>query len=692
VAKKLVIVESPAKGKTIKKYLGRDYSVKASFGHIRDLPKTKLGIDLARDFKPQYVTIKGKGKVLKAMAKEAKEAEEVFLATDMDREGEAIAWHLKQALNLPDQKTRRVIFNEITARAIRRAFSSPGDIDIRKVNAQQARRLLDRIVGYKLSPLLWKKVARGLSAGRVQSVAVRLIVDREREIEAFRPEEYWEIRAKLSPEGKPEEAFLALLQKKNEKPVKIRNEEEAREITRDLEGNPFIVESLDSREKQESPPPPFTTSLLQQAASINLHFSTAKTMRIAQQLYEGLEIGDEGSTGLITYMRTDSFHTADSAVSEARTLLKEKFGQEYLPEKPNYYRSKKSAQGAHEAIRPTSAARTPESVAPYLSKEQESLYRLIWERFLASQMKPALYRLRSAKIRSGPYEFTANERRILFDGYTRLLGKRGEEKFLPELAVGEKLALLELLPSQHFTEPPRRYTEASLVKTLESKGIGRPSTYAPIIQTIEQRGYVRRRKRVFYPTELGKLITDKLVEHFPEVMDVGFTSQMEEELDQIEDGLNWLKVLRGFYERFEPALRRAEEKMKSSKEGNISGFDCPNCGKPLVYRWSKGGRFLGCSGFPVCRTALPIDESGKPIVVNEKCPLCGSPMRLKSSRWGKFLACSNYPRCKGNLPFPVMRCPEEGCGGYLVWRGRGRKRLLRCSRYPECTYTTREKA
>ncbi|MFW6158961.1 MAG: type I DNA topoisomerase, partial [Planctomycetota bacterium] len=573
----LVIVESPAKAKTINKYLGKGYRVEASMGHVRDLPKKKLGVDIEHGFEPTYQTIRGRGKTLKKLRSAAKSADSVYLAPDPDREGEAIAWHVVQALKLPDAKAYRVTFNEITKRAVRAAFEHPGKIDMARVNAQQARRVLDRIVGYQLSPLLWKKVAKGLSAGRVQSVAVRLIVEREKEIRAFEPEEYWEIRATLAPAGEGEgQSFEAELLKWQGEKFRPDNEDDAQTVARALRAATFTVDQVKKKKQKKSPGPPFNTSLLQQAASSRLRFSASRTMRVAQQLYEGIEVGGEGSVGLITYMRTDSFRMAGGAVDECRRLIPDKYGADYLPKKPRFYKSRKGAQEAHEAIRPTSVSRTPEDLKPFLSRDQHRLYKLIWDRFVASQMADARYEATTVAIRAGEGRLRARGRICIFPGHTRVWPrKQKDQQDLPDLAESQRLDLIKLEPSQHFTEPPRRYTEASLVRTLEREGIGRPSTYAPIISTIQKRGYVKQIKRAFHATELGIVVTDLLVDSFPDIMDVQFTSEMEEKLDKIEEeDRDWQAVLGEFYRLFKADLEKAETEMQRVK-GKKTGETCP---------------------------------------------------------------------------------------------------------------------
>ena len=697
---KLVIVESPAKAKTINRYLGRGFQVKASMGHVRDLPKSKLGVDIEHDFQPTYVVSPDRKKILTEMNKLAKKADEVFLATDLDREGEAIAWHLAEAMKLPREKVRRVVFNEITKTAIRAAFDNPGVINESKVNAQQARRILDRVVGYQISPLLWTKIRRGLSAGRVQSVAVRLIVEREREIEAFKPEEYWEIAAQLAKrEGaEPDRApFKAMLTEKDGETFDMSNGEQAQRAVDELRDAAFAVAKVTEKERASTAPPPFITSTLQQQGSIQLRFSAKRTMMHAQRLYEGVELGPEGSVGLITYMRTDSLNVSAQALGECRDYIKEAFPPEYLPEKPHVFRSGKAAQEAHEAIRPTSVAWTPEKVKPYLEKDQFRLYELIWKRFVASQMVSGRIAVTDIAVAAGPYTFSVQGKRLIFDGHLRVSGfDTKSEVILPPLRVGEPLDNLGLEPSQHFTKPPPRYSEASLVKTLEKLGIGRPSTYASIISTIQAREYVLLEKRQFAATELGKLVTDQLVANFGGIMNVKFTSEMEQRLDAIEEEkVDWVRVLREFYGPFEADLKKAGEHMQRP-EPEQTEFKCEKCGKPMLKRWSRRGPFLGCSGYPECKTTMPMDAEGKPTtrpepeVSEEKCEKCGLPMLVRVSKHGKFLGCSGYPKCKTtkNLDSPID-IPEslktcEKCGKPMAVRRSRRGPFLGCTGYPDC--------
>lgn len=695
-APKLVIVESPSKARTIHKILGNEFDVKACMGHVRDLPKGKFGIDIEAGFVPTYRVIPSRKKVVQELRESSKKASSVYLAPDPDREGEAIAWHLMQALELSNQRTHRVTFNEITTQAVQEAFRHPRTINLDLVNAQQARRFLDRIVGYRLSPLLWKKVARGLSAGRVQSVTVKLLVEREGEIQAFKPEEYWKLTATLeaAPAAK---SFPAELVRLGEKEARVPNREEAEALVQELRRGPFVVQEVHTKERTEKPPPPFSTSLLQQQASIRLGFTTRRTMRVAQQLYEGVDLGEEGPVGLITYMRTDSFRVAEQALTECRSYVEQTFGKKLLADQPQVYASRKGAQEAHEAIRPSSVIRTPESVKKFLTAEQMKLYELIWKRFVATQMKPARYLLTEADIRSGRGIFLAKGRQVLFEGFTRIAGhlKRGEDVILPSLEKGQTLRLLKLEPSQHFTEPPPRYTEATLVRTLEKHGIGRPSTYAPIISTIQDRGYVRREARKLYATELGILVTELLQQHFTAIMDTQFTSQLEEKLDQIEDaGADWRIVLSEFHKVFDADLERAKLEMENVKaQAPESKEPCEKCGSPMVVRWTRLGKFLGCSNYPTCRHSRSAEVYE--IEGDTQCPSCGGTTGIRLGRRGAFLACGRYPDCKGTLTvlpagekrYRVLResCPNCQAPMRLLFGRRGR--FLACTKYPECKTT-----
>lgn len=662
-AKSLVIVESPAKANTINKLLGNNFRVCSSMGHIMDLPKERMGIEIENNFKPQYTIIPGKKKIVTQLKKEAAAANTIYLAPDPDREGEAISWHLSNLFG-KGKKVFRVIFHEITRYALTEAFKNLGDIDLKKVDAQIARRILDRIVGYSLSPLLWRKVGRGLSAGRVQSVAVRLIVEREREINLFIPQEYWEIEAELQkPETrtqKPGEGkFIAKLEKIDGKKPEIKNKDEAEAFVEEIRPQTFIVTDIQKKEKRRLPQAPFTTSKLQQEAFNRLHFPAQKTMRTAQQLYEGLEIGKEGSVGLITYMRTDSVQISDEAIKEVRKYILDNFGKEFLPETPNRYKSKKLAQEAHEAIRPTLPLRKPETLRDYLTSDQLKLYTLIWNKFLASQMNPAVFLVTTVDISASPkFLFRASGSILLFAGFLTVynLGEESEEEkpaHIPELTKDEVLKLLDLIPSQHWTKPPSRYTDASLVKALEEYGIGRPSTYAPIIQTIVTRNYVKRQGGYFIPTELGSVVTELLMNSFPKILDLEFTAKMEEELDEIEEGKEeWRNVLHRFYNPFKEDLEAAQINMKKIKtEQTPTSEICNMCGRPMVIKWGRHGRFLSCSGFPKCRNA-------KPISTGVKCPQedCDGELIERRTKTGRiFYGCTNYPKCK----FLSRRLPKN---------------------------------
>jgi DNA topoisomerase-1 len=640
----LVIVESPAKAKTIKKILGEEFYVSSCMGHVVDLPKKELGVDIENNFKPKYLVIPGKKKVLKELKRQVEDKEKVYLATDPDREGEAIAWHLSQKLN-GQRRYLRVAFREITAHAVREAFQNPTDIDQNRVNAQQARRILDRLVGYFLSPLLWKRLTRGLSAGRVQSVALKLVVEREREIREFKPQEYWEIEAKLKKQNA--ETFSAKLEKIEDKKAKVEDKEQADRIIKELKGGKFLVSDIRERPKKKNPPAPFITSTLQQEAFNKLRFNAHKTMIVAQQLYEGVELGKEGPIGLITYMRTDSPRLSTEALAEIRQFITEAIGKEYLPEQPNIYKSKKTAQEAHEAIRPTQLRRKPQDLKEFLTPEQYKLYDLIWKRTVASQMKPAQLSVTTIDISCGKYLFRATGSRVVFRGFTVLYqlseAKEPESQasLLPQLTVNEVLELVKLVPSQHFTRPPARYTDATLVRTLEEKGIGRPSTYAPIIQIIVSRNYVRRLEGYLVPTELGEAVVRFLVKLFPEILDVKFTARIEEKLDEIEQGrLNWTDVLVSFYRPFSQSLNVAQQNLK--KEVFQTEERCQDCGRPMVIKWSKQGKFLSCSGFPKCKNARPLSSG-------VKCPRpgCDGELIQRRSRKGSiFYGCSNFPKCR----------------------------------------------
>ncbi len=712
--KGLVIVESPTKVRTLKKYLGKDYDVKASVGHIKDLPRKRLGVDKEHDFKPEYEVIRGKGKIIKELKSAANKVEDVFLAPDPDREGEAIAWHIAQELKPPKNRKRRfhrVLFHELTAPAIREAISKPGELDHNRFESQQARRILDRLVGYEISPLLWEKVRRGLSAGRVQSVAVRLICDREREIQAFVPEEYWSITADLEGEVPPQ--FRAAVWAFKGKKIKIPDGDQAASIVKQLEKAEFQVKDVKKRQKKRNPYPPFITSTLQQDAARRLGFSAKKTMMLAQRLYEGVELGSEGPVGLITYMRTDSTRVAKEAAMEARALIEKRFGKEFLPPSIPVYKKGKSAQDAHEAIRPTSVMRHPDDMEAFLERDAARLYRLIWTRFVASQMAPAVLDQTTIVVKAGDYQLRATGTIVRFKGFTELYqdvrprkngkenGTEADSGVLPDLKVGDRLKLLKLEPKQHFTQPPPRFSEASLIKALEEKGIGRPSTYATILSTIQDKEYVKLDKKRFYPTELGFLVTDLLTSHFPEILDAHFTAALEKELDGIEEGsVSWIEVLRRFYDLFSQRLATARKEMKSVKTTGVpSGLKCEKCGKEMVIKYGRAGEFLACSGYPECRNTRDFtrDESGEIKVVDRQnvetgftCEKCGSPMVLKKGRYGEFLACSAYPECRNTMPVPTgVKCPEEGCDGEIIKKSSRRgKTFYGCNRYPACKYAS----
>lgn len=711
--KSLVIVESPAKANTINKILGKDFSVKASIGHVKDLPKKEMGVDVEKGFEPSYVIIPGKEKILRELKRAAREAEKVYLAPDPDREGEAIAWHIATEISdsrssSPGGKIFRVTFNEITERAVLEAVKNPGRIDMDKVDAQQARRILDRLVGYGLSPLLWKKVRRGLSAGRVQSVAVKLIVDREREIDAFQKEEYWNINLQL--EGSQPPPFRARLYKYHGSPVVdreaegrerflIRTSEDAEGVKREIENQSLYLSKIEKKERKRTPYPPFTTSSMQQEAARKLRFTAKRTMLLAQQLYEGIELGQEGSVGLITYMRTDSVRLAPEAQQWARDYVEKRFGKDYVPERPPAYRSKSGAQEAHEAIRPTDMHRPPEAVKQFLSKDLYNLYTLIWNRFIASQMSPSRLEQTSFIIenREKTFEIRASGTVVRFDGFMALYSESKDEieeeegGILPHLKTGDALRLIEIRPTQHFTQPPPRYTEATLVKTLEEKEIGRPSTYAAILSTIQDRKYVHKVEGRFAPTELGIVVNDLLVDKFPELIDIGFTAKMENELDSIEEGkMKWARVVKDFYKPFSRDLSEATKTLGKIKPADIpTDIMCEKCGMPMVIKWGRHGRFMACSGYPNCKNTRPLEgreNEGTAQVTEERCGVCGSPMVLRSGRFGKFLACSRYPECKTTKPLSTgVKCPEDG--GDIVERRTKRGRLFwSCGNYPKCKF------
>ncbi|MCX5657544.1 MAG: type I DNA topoisomerase [Candidatus Omnitrophica bacterium] len=654
----LVIVESPAKAKTINKIIGSKYVVESSMGHVMDLRGSAMSIDIENNFTPQYRVIPGRKKIINALKKLSKDKKELFLATDPDREGEAISWHLANLLG-EGKNIHRVVFHEITPEAIKESFEKPTSIDMNKVNAQQARRILDRLVGYSLSPLLWKNVGRGLSAGRVQSVAVKLIVERDKEIKKFVPQEYWEIEADLSKKktetgvDKPEEPFKAKLDKIGEDKAEIKNKEIAEELVENIKKEEFIVGKIEIKEKKRNPQAPFTTSKLQQEAFNKLHFSAQKTMKIAQELYEGLNVGEEGEVGLITYMRTDSVRAADSSIKDVRRFIGEEYGDEFLPGEANYYKSRKAAQEAHEAIRPTSVYRKPDKIKSFLSQDQQKLYELIWQKFVASQMNSAVFEVTSVDIYAGIYSFRASGSKLIFSGFLSIYPEdENSQSSLPHLEEKERLELLSLSPSQHFTKPLPRYTDASLVKALEEDGIGRPSTYAPIIQTIVSRDYVRRDQGYFYPTEMGIIVTELLESSFPEILDPGFTAEMEEKLDEIEEGKrDWIALLKDFYGPFEKTLNIAQVSMRNvKKEVVLIDEICEQCGRKFMIKWGRRGKFLSCSGYPECKNA-------KSITTGVKCPEkdCGGELVERKSTRGFFYGCTNYPKCT----FTSRKLPAE---------------------------------
>ncbi|MEP7271357.1 MAG: type I DNA topoisomerase, partial [Acidobacteriota bacterium] len=741
MSKSLVIVESPSKAKTINKYLGKDYTVLASVGHIKDLPKKGLGVDVDNDFAPTYEVMPGKEKVVKQIKDAAKEAETIYVATDPDREGEAIGFHIAEVVKSGRGQAKkpifRVMFNEITKSAVQEAFNHPSEIKLSLVDAQQARRVLDRLVGYKVSPLLWDKVRRGLSAGRVQTVAVRLVVEREREIQAFIKTEYWTVTANLGASLPPnfdarlykiadltvKSSGFDLGLKKNE--VHIENEESARKILAELEGSRYVISEVGTKEKKRNPVPPFITSKLQQEASRKLRFTAKRTMQVAQKLYEGVELGEEGPTGLITYMRTDSTRVADSALGEVRDFVTTQYGPPYLPEKAIFYRSKKDAQDAHEAIRPTAVIRTPESLSRFLEKDELALYRLIWQRFVASQMMPAIFDQTTIDIQAGErYLFRATGSVMKFDGFLAVYEEGKDEKDeedeerthkLPRVEKGENLKLNSVTPDQHFTDPPPRYTEATLVKALEEKGIGRPSTYASIMSVIQDREYVEKLEGKFSPTELGFLVNDLLIENFADIFSVEYTARMEEELDEIEDGqLSWTDALRGFYDKFTKDLKLAQEHMRDIKRQEIVTDEvCDKCGAKMAIKFGRFGQFLACTNYPECKSTRELVKPGSPggqteavteaaenPYADEVCENCGSSMVLKRGRFGQFLACSSYPTCKttrritksGAVAAPPVLleelCPE--CSSQMSIRQGPYGEYTACSRYPECKYIKRE--
>ncbi|MBI3606391.1 MAG: type I DNA topoisomerase [Nitrospirae bacterium] len=715
MGKSLVIVESPSKAKTLNKYLGKKYIVLASVGHVKDLPKSKFGVDVEHDFAPNYQVIRGKKKVLDEIKRAGKTADHIYLAPDPDREGEAIAWHIAEELNGKKGKVQRVLFHEITERAVKRALEHPVPLDLHKVDAQQARRILDRIVGYSISPLLWEKVRRGLSAGRVQSVAVRMVCEREREIAAFQSEEYWSITALL--EGASPPPFEAKLVKWRGEDVALSTGEATGRVTEALRGRNFTVTQIEKKERRKNPAPPFTTSKLQQEASRKLRFTPKRTMALAQRLYEGVEVGSEGPVGLITYMRTDSTRVSQEAQDEATAFVRERFGPDYVPTSPNVYKNKKGAQDAHEAIRPTAVSRDPEQLKTLLDRDLYQLYAMIWKRFVASQMTPAVVEQTRVDIAAGEGVFRATGGVVLFPGFTTLYtesseqaapspkgeDEHDEDRRLPMLREGDRLRFHELLPKQHFTQPPPRFNESLLIKELEEQGIGRPSTYAAIISTIQDRKYVTKLEGRLRPTELGVVVNDLLVQHFPEILNAQFTAHMEEELDQIEEGEKaWVDTVREFYGPFTTHLSKATTEMRDVKrEEHPTEIECERCQRKMVIKWGRNGRFLACPGYPECKNTKEFREEpdGTIVVVaketetSEVCEKCGGAMVIKNGRFGRFIACSNYPTCKTTRSIGTgVTCPRPDCGGQLLEKRTKKGRVFySCGHYPKCDYALWER-
>lgn len=688
---KLIIVESPAKAKTIGKYLGKGYKVEASQGHVCDLPKSQLGVDIEHDFELKYITIRGRGDILSRIRKEARNASQIYFATDPDREGEAISWHLYHVLGVDESAPCRIEFNEVTKKAVQAAIKNPRKLDMGRIDAQQARRALDRLVGYKISPLLWVKVKKGLSAGRVQSVATRMVVEREREIDNFIPEEYWDISADCAVKDEKKPAvFNAKFFALNGKKATVHNNEEAGKIRKLIETGSFIVTDIKTKEKKRQPAPPFTTSSLQQEAGRKLSFTTAKTMQVVQQLYEGVDLEGEGAQGLVTYIRTDSVRISDEAMSALRSYIPQKYGKEYLPEEKNEFKGRKNAQDAHEAIRPTDVTRTPESIKNSLSREQFMLYRLIYNRYIASQMSAAVYETMSAEITDQHVSLRFYGEHKIFAGFTTLYEEGTDdtqdnvEMTLPTLREGQKIEIREIITDQHFTQPPSRYTEASLVRTLEENGIGRPSTYAPTITTIISRGYVSREKKRLFPTELGIMITEMMENYFSKIVDTEFTANMEEKLDDVEEGnLNWKQVLREFYPDFEKTLSVAEKEIdKVEVKDDVSDVPCDKCGSMMVYKMGKFGRFLACPNFPECRNTMPILT-----YISASCPKCGKRLLEKTSRKNrKFYGCEGYPECdfvSWDKPADE-KCPK--CRTYMIEKRNNKGETLHLCTNESCRY------
>ncbi len=714
MGKSLLIVESPTKVNTLKKIVGKDFIIKASVGHLKDLPKKKLGVDVDNDFAPEYITIRGKGKILQELKTAAKKCDTIYLAPDPDREGEAIAHHIgNEVARFTKGKIYRVTFNEITKKAVLDAIKNPTELNNNRVNAQQARRILDRLVGYKISPILWKKVHRGLSAGRVQSVALRIVCEREREILAFIPREYWSITLELEGSEKPQ--FQAKLFKIDGNKAEVANKAEADEILKGLEGAKPVLEDIFKKERKRNPSAPFITSTLQQEASRKLNFSPKKTMMLAQRLYEGIAMGRKGTVGLITYMRTDSVKLSDQALEEVRAFIPERYGKEFLPGTPNMYKSKKSAQEAHEAIRPTDVQLEPNDIKDNLEKDMFRLYQLIWSRFVSCQMVPAVLDTTQFDIKTGKFLFRSNGSILKFAGFMKVYVEsqddaqgdaaqstgKADDRLLPPLNKGEELKVQEVLPEQHFTQPPARFSEAMLVKELEDKGVGRPSTYAATISVIKDRDYIQNVERRLQPVELGFMINDLLVENFPDIMTTEFTAKMEEQLDDIEAGkLEWVDALKSFYVPFKLDLERAEEKMKDFK-AQVEETDevCEKCNQPMIIKWGRFGKFMACTGYPECKSTKDLggkgdsEDGAQDDEVEGNCDKCESPLIMKRGRFGKFIACSNYPECKFTKPIGLgISCPEDACKGEIAARRSKKGRTFYgCTKYPDCKFTSWDK-
>lgn len=685
----LVIVESPAKAKTIERYLGKKYKVKASMGHVRDLPKSQMGVDIQNDYEPKYITIRGKGSVIKELKAAAKKAKKVFLAADPDREGEAIAWHLAHVLDLNIDSQCRVVFNEITKDAIKQSFEHPRAINMHLVHAQQARRVLDRLVGYNISPLLWKKVKKGLSAGRVQSVALRLIIDREKEIQSFQPEEYWTIQGTFM---KGNDTFEAQFYRLNGETFDVKTEQDVQHVLNHIQGNEFFVTAVTKKERKRNPVAPFITSSLQQEAARKLNFRTKKTMMVAQQLYEGIDLGSEGTVGLITYMRTDSTRVSESAQQEAMQYIEQTFGTSYVATEKRKEKQKANAQDAHEAIRPTSVWRHPSAIKPHVTRDQYQLYKLIWERFIASQMAPAVLDTVAIELSNGSVVFRATGSTVKFPGFMKVYvegtddPKDEQQRLLPDFVEGERVFSKDIEGKQHFTQPPPRYTEARLVKTLEELGIGRPSTYAPTLDTIQKRNYVTLENKRFVPTELGEIVLDLMMQFFPEILDVEFTAKMEKSLDDIEEGkVEWVRIIDEFYREFEKRLKIAEVEMEKVEIADESAdVDCDVCGSPMVYKMGRFGKFIACSNFPQCRNTKAIVKD-----IGVKCPRCheGNIVERKSKKKRMFYGCDRFPTCDFvSWDKPISRpCPK--CGGMLVEK-KGKKSVhIQCT---QCEYNEQQ--